>query len=186
VKINSFLFDHTHTVPGGGSNVPVTGVSLPSSGITMKIGQTAPVTESILPSNATNNEVTWSSSDTNVATVTTAGEVTAVAVGTSTITVITVEGGFTASLLVTVEATNNKILNFEFDQGLANWTLYDWSGSGSTASVEQDAGLSGTNSVRANIGGTDNTGWKIQLQQEVNFNLEVGHTYEISFVAKAE
>lgn len=57
------------------------------------------------PSDAAVRDVTWASSDTNVARVNTAGatcEVTAVGVGTATITVTTTDGSCTASCTVTV------------------------------------------------------------------------------------
>jgi hypothetical protein len=56
----------------------------------------------IAPANATNKAVTWSSSDSNVATVTN-GTVSFVAAGSATITATTVDGGFTATCVVTVE-----------------------------------------------------------------------------------
>ena len=54
----------------------------------------------ITPYNATNQNVTWSSSNTAVVTVTTNGVVTAVAPGTATITVTTLDGGFQATCTV--------------------------------------------------------------------------------------
>ena len=62
---------------------------------------------SIIPSNASNQKVTWKSSDPSVATVDSNGTVTAVAPGTAIITVTTVDGGKTATCTVTVG--NDKI-----------------------------------------------------------------------------
>jgi hypothetical protein len=59
----------------------------------------------IAPGSASNTEVSWISSDPAAATVSTTGLVTAVAVGTTTITVTTVDGGFSAQCVVTVTAT---------------------------------------------------------------------------------
>lgn len=55
----------------------------------------------VLPSNATNREVSWSSSNSSVASVSPTGLVTAVSVGTATITVSTVDGNKTATCQVT-------------------------------------------------------------------------------------
>lgn len=56
----------------------------------------------MLPADATNKAVSWSSSNTGVATVDASGVVTAVGGGTGTITVKTADGGYTASCTVTV------------------------------------------------------------------------------------
>ena len=83
--------------------VHVTGVSLDKTSLTMEIGESATLTATVEPVNAENKAVTWYSSSSTVATVS-AGRVTAVAAGTATIGVSTVDGGFTASCTVTVNA----------------------------------------------------------------------------------
>ena len=72
------------------------------------IGDTETLTATILPDNADNKNVKWSSSDENVATVTN-GVVTAKAAGTATITVTTEDGGYTASCTVTVTANASSV-----------------------------------------------------------------------------
>ncbi len=87
-------------------NIPVsvTGVTLDATSTTLtSIGATKQLTATITPSNATNQGVTWTSSNTSVATVSSAGLVTAVAEGTTTITVKTSDGSKTATCKVTVE-----------------------------------------------------------------------------------
>lgn len=86
------------------SSVPVNNVSLDNSGLTLTMGETAILTATITPSNATQQSVTWLSSNTAVATVDSNGTVTAVDVGTTTITVTTNDGGLTATCEVTVNA----------------------------------------------------------------------------------
>ncbi|HUG12079.1 MAG TPA: Ig-like domain-containing protein [Opitutaceae bacterium] len=89
--------------PDIGEIIPVTGVSLPVS-LTLNAGEQQTLYPTIIPANATNQTVTWSSSDDNVATVDAVGLVSAVASGTATITVTTIDGGFQASTSVTVES----------------------------------------------------------------------------------
>ena len=78
------------------------------SGVTLKestylvVGNTETLFAIIEPDNATNQNVTWNSSNPAAATVSTGGEVTAVAAGTATITVTTVDGGHQAACSVTV------------------------------------------------------------------------------------
>jgi uncharacterized protein (TIGR02145 family) len=85
------------------SDTPVTSVSVTPA--TLSFGaanQTAQLTATVLPANATNQALTWSSSATDVATVSAAGLITAKAAGTATITVTTVDGSKTATCAVTV------------------------------------------------------------------------------------
>ena len=64
----------------------VTGVTLNASTATLTVGGTTTLTPTFTPSNATNKNVTWSSSNTSVATVSNSGVVTAVGLGSATIT----------------------------------------------------------------------------------------------------
>ena len=82
--------------------VPVTGVSLNKSETTLTVGGTAQLTATITPTNATNQNVTWESSNPSVATVDESGKVTAVASGEATITVTTEDGSKTATCTVIV------------------------------------------------------------------------------------
>lgn len=84
--------------------VPVNGVSLNKSETTLTVGGTAQLTATVTPTNATNQNVTWESSNPSVATVDESGKVTAVAPGEATITVTTEDGSKTANCAVTVYA----------------------------------------------------------------------------------
>lgn len=81
--------------------VPVTGVTLDKAELMLKEGSTGTLTATVAPQNATNNTVTWSSSNPEFATVAN-GTVTAVSAGEATITVTTADGGKTATCKVTV------------------------------------------------------------------------------------
>ena len=73
-----------------------------TSGATVAAGKTVTLTATVTPSNAADKSVTWSSSNTTVATVSSSGVVTPKKEGTTTITVTTVDGGKTATCEVTV------------------------------------------------------------------------------------
>lgn len=82
--------------------IDVTGVTLDREELSLPPGGTQALVASVVPDGATNQEVIWSSSDPDVVAVDENGAVTALVVGQATITVTTVEGGFTASCTVTV------------------------------------------------------------------------------------
>lgn len=83
--------------------LPVTGITITSSSITLKVGQTAAVSAGIAPAEADIKGILWSSSPSSIATVDANGLVTGVRAGTTTISAVTVDGGYTANCSVTVE-----------------------------------------------------------------------------------
>jgi len=94
------------TVTGG--KVEVTGISLKITSITMNVGKTLNLKSrlTITPSNATNQNVTWTSSNPSVATVDSNRLVTTKSVGTSIITVKS-NNGKTTTCKVTVTKDSN-------------------------------------------------------------------------------
>ena len=94
--------------PIGGPGVPVTGVSLTPASVGLEIGETAMLTATVAPANASNPVVSWSSSAPTVASVDQNGVVTAIGAGSATITATTEDGGFTASSAVTVTAAGQQ------------------------------------------------------------------------------
>ena len=81
---------------------PATGISLNKSTLTLTVSNDETLTANVTPTDA-DGSVTWSSSDTNVATVDSNGKVTAVAAGTATITATA--GNKSATCTVTVKKT---------------------------------------------------------------------------------
>ncbi|MBQ8541219.1 MAG: Ig-like domain-containing protein [Clostridia bacterium] len=84
--------------------VDVTGVSLDKSSVSLTARESVTLAATVAPEDASNADVTWKSSNKNVATVEN-GVVTAVGAGNATITVTTEDGGFSAKCVVTVKAT---------------------------------------------------------------------------------
>lgn len=94
---------HTYNIYVQGDNdIHVTGVSLNKTSTTIQVGFATTLTATITPSNATNKSVTWTSSNTSVATVSSTGKVSGKSAGTATITCKTNDGGYTAICIVTV------------------------------------------------------------------------------------
>ncbi|WP_256756630.1 discoidin domain-containing protein [Cohnella sp. WQ 127256] len=85
--------------------IKVEDVTLDNQTLTFTLGgEPQALSAMVYPTNATDRSVTWSSSNTAVATVDSYGIVTAVAVGTTTITVTTTDGAKLATSTVTVNA----------------------------------------------------------------------------------
>ena len=90
--------------------VPVTGVTLNEDSHELTVGNTDPLTATVAPANATNKSVTWRSSDPTKASVDASGLVTAVAEGSATITVTTVDGGYTDTDAITVKPNDPVVV----------------------------------------------------------------------------
>ena len=80
----------------------VIGVTVTPATWLSKPGDALQLTAAVQPTNAGNKTVTWTSSAPTRATVSSSGVVTAVALGTATITATTADGGFTSTSAITV------------------------------------------------------------------------------------
>ena len=96
--------------------VAVNGVSLKPNTLSLKVGKAEALSAVVIPANADNKTVSWSTSDPSVATVAN-GLVTAVKEGSATITVTTADGGKTATCAVTVSAIYVPVTGITIDQG---------------------------------------------------------------------
>lgn len=92
--------------------VAVTGVNVSPGSASISAGLTQQLSASVVPSNATNQNVSWFSSNTSVATVNASGLVTAVAAGTATITATTQDGNHTDNAQVMVNPSSNFTVHF--------------------------------------------------------------------------
>ncbi|MBB3701359.1 carbohydrate-binding protein [Flammeovirga yaeyamensis] len=92
------------TPPVDPNPIPVTGITLTPSSLSLVVGQTSNLSVSISPSNADDKRVNYTSSNTNIATVSTLGVVQAIQEGSTTITATTVDGGFTDETIITVSS----------------------------------------------------------------------------------
>ncbi|MCM1289808.1 MAG: endonuclease [Corallococcus sp.] len=110
---NSALLNVLATVgdPYDNTNVePLVGLSFNSASVTLPVGQSTTLSVVKNPVNA-RARMTWSSSDSTVASVTNAGVVTAKAGGTATITATDSETGISASIKITVKAVTGIVVS---------------------------------------------------------------------------
>ena len=110
--------------------IEVTSVSLNQTSLYLEVGENETLTATILPNNATDKNITWSSSDASVATVTN-GTIMAIGSGTTTITVAT-SNGKTATCTVMV---TNPYADFSFAPSGNGYMLTGYSGTDTTVSV---------------------------------------------------
>ncbi|MBR6310262.1 MAG: Ig-like domain-containing protein [Paludibacteraceae bacterium] len=116
------------------ASVAVTGVTVTPTTATLAVGsgETIQLTANVLPADATNKSVTWSSNNNNIASVSSTGLVTAGnTAGTATITVTTQDGNKKATATITVQTVNVTGIAFESN----------------TATVA----INGTTTVKANV-----------------------------------
>lgn len=97
--------------------IPVTGISLDKSSLTLEVGDYAQLIAEITPDNATNQYIKWYSENDEIAEVDSYGAVYANSPGTTTICATTEDGSFTAKATVTV--TEIKVQSIELDIDMA-------------------------------------------------------------------
>ena len=105
--------------------VSVTGVTLDQAELSLYTGESKTLIATVQPSDATIQNVTWESSNTEVATVDANGKVTAEGEGEATITVTTAEGGKTATCAVTVTAAPVPVSGVSLNKDSTSLTVGD-------------------------------------------------------------
>ena len=96
--------------------IAVTGVTLDKPTVSLVAGTSTTLTATVLPANAANKKVTWSSDKPDVAAVDKDGKVTAQKAGEAVITVKSEDGAKTASCTVTVSLTE-YVITYHLDGG---------------------------------------------------------------------
>lgn len=91
----------------------VTGVSLDQTELSLSVGASHTLTATVTPYAALNKGVTFTTDNTGVVSVSANGKVVALSPGTANVTVTTLDGGYTATCLVTVSDTVPPI-HFDF------------------------------------------------------------------------
>lgn len=98
------------TVNSTNGYIPVTGVSLDKKDIKLDLNRAVVITAKVNPSNATNKNVIWSSSNSNIASVDKYGIVTGKSEGVAIITATTVDKNLSAACIVRVNSPKGNIV----------------------------------------------------------------------------
>ena len=123
------------------TTIPVIGISLNTSSTSVAVDSTVTLIATVTPTNATNKKVTWSTNNSNIATVSD-GVVTGKSAGTATITATV--GGKSATCSVTVVATGTNGWIGSASAGTISAETTSFSASGGTGNI--------SNTTSANIG----------------------------------
>ncbi len=97
-------------------SVDVLEIKLNPSSITIKEGSLTQIIATVMPSNATNRELVWTSSDISIATVNNKGVIKGIKAGTTTIIAKTKDGKVEAIVTVTVETEQKQVESLSFAQ----------------------------------------------------------------------
>ncbi|QVW54437.1 minor tail protein [Enterococcus phage 113] len=169
------------------SEIPLKRLALSSESVEVAIGETAKVTATPVPANATNKSLEWEIADPKTATVDTSGNITGVAIGETTSTVYGEDRTISSTCSVSVKARHTLYSN-SLDFG-----DYDYSGNpnlmrviqGSDFYKENDVSISdaGYNSIRLTSQGINRLG---AFTSNNIPSLVSGRTYAISAKVKIE
>ncbi|MBB3699659.1 Ig-like domain-containing protein [Flammeovirga yaeyamensis] len=150
---NMDYFTLTPTTSGGAPDpIYVTGVSLDQTAISLIAGSSATLSETVAPANADDTSVIWYSDNDAIATVSN-GVVTAVSAGTTTITVETNDGNYTAVAQVTVAP-----VTVEDHEIIVEAELFDATG-GTTNDAAWGGPGNGVNATANNINWVNSGDW---------------------------
>lgn len=97
--------------------ISVSEITVNETSMELKVGETATLTATVLPENATDKTIVWSSSDDAVVTVDETGTVTAVGPGTATVSVMAKNGGAKATCEVIVTLKDPVLGDYYFSDG---------------------------------------------------------------------
>lgn len=111
------------TIVSASTNVPVSGVTLSPTTVSLATGATQQLAATVAPGNASNKAVSYATSNAAVANISAGGLITAVAAGSATITVTTQDGAKKATCAVTVTA--GSVTKYRIKNRWQNTYLYD-------------------------------------------------------------
>ena len=162
-------------------------VAIYAASTELYIGQTTQLYQVLTPSDTTNQNVTWTSSNTSVATIDSNGLVTALRAGTTTITVRTVDGGFTNTVTITVlnqQLDDYTILLYMCASDLESSNATTSQGGAATRDITEILSVSCPSNVNFVIQTGGTTKWSTKYSISAN-NIDRYHVNNKSLVRDA-
>jgi len=154
--------------------IPVTGISLDQRYVTLFHDGSITLKATVLPKNASNKNVKWSSSNTAVATVNSSGTVTAHRTGTAVITAETEDGKKKASATVTVHSRiNNVFVEMESESKVT----VTWSGTSGSVKAQLRKG----NHLEKSVTTSNREATFSNLEKYTQYGLYIDDQYIKSF-----
>lgn len=181
VQVVSIKVTYT-TIGGTGEDVPVSGVSLSPSNLSLEVGQSKTIEATVTPADAANQDLTWESSDTDIATVDGFGLITTISAGNAIITVITDDGGFEATCALTVtekDTATSQTLTITIDNFLTHTAL----GSNDTWLAVNGEGIGDITNNATYIGLSNGSGVKLPIHNTQKLR---GYITQINIVANSK
>lgn len=165
-KTNDGAKTATSTVTVNNATISVNSLSVAPAALTVAVNGSSQLSKSISPSNATNQDVTWASSNSGVATVASTGVVTGKSVGTAVVTCTSKDGNKIATASVTVSGSLSVMQIDNAVRGTAS-NQFNFSGTGwvhgtSTGDPYLNNTLSYSNAAN-NVATVLFTGTKVEL-----------------------
>ena len=105
------------------AGIPVESIVVDPVRKNMQIGETGRITAAVLPENAANKNISWSSNNTGIVTVDGEGNIRAVGAGTAVVTAMSQSGGITGSCTVTVERQKVPVSGVSLNSTMEKLTI---------------------------------------------------------------
>ena len=171
-------------------SVAPTSVSISPDGGTIDVGDTLQLTATVLPANAPDKSVTWSSSDEDVATISDSGLVTGISEGTATIYATTINDKM-ASCTITVQNSEPGTETFEGSVTANEGAFEGWTSDGlGTAYSDGSAKFDGSGdnvynySLFAGLVSTNMVSLTVTINGKINGTPVEANAYKVDAVDK--
>jgi uncharacterized protein YjdB len=148
-------FDYRATAS---TTTPVTSVTINQSNPSTTVGTPITLTATVLPDNATNKTVTWTSNNTNVAINSSTGVISATQAGSATITATA--GGVSGTTTVTINAASSGD-SYTYVQGDKGWYWQNMTASNQDVTKTESAAIRNNSLTdQVNVPDADANGWQ--------------------------